>query len=473
MYRFLAYCRQPVHNVWFITFSGVGLLWGLWLGQWLSLSAWTLLCLVMIPRIWKHRRRWKVSLAMMIGIIPGVIWAQMVQADITRYQEIFGQDVLVSGFIATDPVYGEKGEQQFAITHVVIYGRSYPGQMSLSTYSYHDISRGDSVTLQGKIRPGYGSKQAAMSFAEIIQWQENHDVINTARTWFAAQVRSSIAEPMASLGLGFVIGQRSALPDNLDETLKIVGLTHIVVASGYNLTILVRAARRLFESISAYLSVVTASGLMVGFILLSGMSPSLVRAGVVSGLGLLAWWYGRRFHPIVLIVLAMVITALWWPPYLWSDLGWWLSFLAFYGVLVLASIMKKLFHITSIVSSIVVETISATIMTLPLIIVVFSTVAPLTLPANVLVVPFVPLAMIATTIAGLMNALIPSLGGFFGAPAQLVLEVMIREAEWLASLQAPMQITMPASVMVIIYGIIIIGSLWLYHHLDIRDDSVV
>lgn len=466
--------REPVHGVWFVAALLSGVLAGLWLGQWARGSYWFLAVSVGLSAVMVRRRqRWKLTLFLMVGLVAGVIWAGGVRQDINRYQQFYGREVKVQGVINDDPTYGERGEQRFTLTRVVIYGENYPGIISASTYSFHDISRGDSVELQGKMRAGFGSKQAAVSFANLTQWRENHGMIDSLRTWFAAQVRSSIAEPMASLGLGFIIGQRSALPEQLDATLKAVGLTHIVVASGYNLTILVRLARRVFEKVSAYLSLVTAGGLIVGFIVLSGASPSLVRAGVVSGLGLAAWWYGRYFHPVVLIVLAMAITAIWWPPYLWSDLGWWLSFLAFYGVLVIASILKKLLHITGVMMSIVIETISATIMTLPLIIVVFNTVAPLTILANILIVPLVPLAMLLATFAGIMAALMPSAAGFFGGPAQLLLEMMVREAEWVASLHAPVTVTMPVEMMIGLYCVVIVGSLYLYHRLDIQKDSVV
>lgn len=51
-----------------------------------------------------------------------------------------------------------------------------------------------------------------------------------ARDRFAEALRRVIIEPSASLGLGFVIGQRSELPPKLDDELRMVRLTHIVVA---------------------------------------------------------------------------------------------------------------------------------------------------------------------------------------------------------------------------------------------------
>ncbi len=76
------------------------------------------------------------------------------------------------------------------------------------------------------------------------------------------------------------------------------------------------------------------------------MSPSMSRAGLVAGLSLLAWYYGRRIHPLVLLPLAMAITVMVQPSYAWGDLGWQLSFAAFAGVLIGAPLIQAYFLAT-------------------------------------------------------------------------------------------------------------------------------
>jgi competence protein ComEC len=142
-------------------------------------------------------------------------------------------------------------------------------------------------------------------------------------------VRRSIAEPESSLGIGYLLGQKNNLPSDLVEALKATALTHIVVASGYNLTILVRLGRRLFAKISKYLAMLTSVSLIIGFVAMTGLSPSMTRAGLVSLLSLWAWYVGRKFHPVQLILLVAAGSALLYPVYVWSDIGWLLSFVAF------------------------------------------------------------------------------------------------------------------------------------------------
>ena len=51
----------------------------------------------------------------------------------------------------------------------------------------------------------------------------------------------------------------------------------------------------------------------------------------MSGLGLLAWYFGRVIRPSVLLLVSGAATGLVNPLYVWGDPGWYLSFLAFAG----------------------------------------------------------------------------------------------------------------------------------------------
>ena len=90
-------------------------------------------------------------------------------------------------------------------------------------------------------------------------------------------------ESESALGLGFLLGLRRAMPAELSDNLKIAGLTHIVVASGYNLTILVRLARRLFAKRSKYLAMLSAAVMIIGFMAVTGFKPQYVEGWFGGG----------------------------------------------------------------------------------------------------------------------------------------------------------------------------------------------
>lgn len=263
------------------------------------------------------------------------------------------------------------------------------------------------------------------------------------------------------------------------EALKIAGLTHIIVASGYNLTILVRLARRLFAKISKYLATLVSCSLVLGFIAMTGASPSMVRAGLVTGLSLLAWYVGRKFHPVVLLGLVSVITVLCNPSYAWGDMGWMLSFAAFAGVIIVAPVLTAYFFSADKVPAIIqilLETLAAQLVTAPIIMAAFGQLSVISLLANILVGPFIPLAMLLTSIGGVSGLIIPSIAHVIGWPAQMMLDAMIVVVNWCAEQSwAAVELQVPWWIAALWYGLII-AAVWFMKWRSgyrLRDASIV
>jgi competence protein ComEC len=235
-----------------------------------------------------------------------------------------------------------------------------------------------------------------------------NSIINL-KNGFSKNISSILDKTESALALGFLIGEKDSLPSDFSLALQAAGLTHIVVASGYNLTILVRLAKRLFQKISKYLVAFSGFTLIIGFLMITGLSPSMFRAAIVASLSLLAWYYGRNFHPLVLILITMGITVFIDPYYIWGNLSWQLSFAAFVGVLILAPLlMRYLFRDgkTNLVFQILIETFSAQVLTAPLILASFGQFSNVSIIANLLVLPLVPIAMLLTFIAGFFGPII-------------------------------------------------------------------
>lgn len=374
-----------------------------------------------------------IMVVIIAGLLIGLWRGAQEQMALTLYDPVMGRAVAMRGALLDDADIDKRGGMVMRLGALESRGRSLPGQLWLVSDGKLTVQRGDVVTFEGKLAEGFGSFAASVRHPRIINIEQRSrdDAALALRDGFVDHARAIISEPQASLGIGYVVGQRRALPEELDHALKIAGLTHIVVASGYNLTILVRLARRLFEKISRYQATLSAAIMIMGFIAVTGMSPSMVRAGLVSGLSLWAWYVGRKFHPITLLAVALAVTVLWQPSYAWGDLGWQLSFAAFAGVMILAPLVHAYFwgnNTPSTWRQIMVETVSAQIATMPIIVLAFgklSLIAPL---SNLLILPFVPLAMMLTFLASVTHWLLPSLA-IVGLPAQWLLGYMTYIAE--------------------------------------------
>ena len=106
------------------------------------------------------------------------------------------------------------------------------------------------------------------------------DIMFSARDWFAGRIESIVPETEAKLGLSYLLGLKAGLPKDLSESLRAVGLTHIVVASGAHLAILVEIAKKIFGKISRFAGVLFSGVLIVLFMAMVGWTPSILRAGV-------------------------------------------------------------------------------------------------------------------------------------------------------------------------------------------------
>lgn len=436
--------RVKIHTSWLIALGCFGVIVGVIVtpsiaSDWFYSSVWLLLGLVLVAiSVWRGRR-YVLPLILVGGCLIGLWRGSVSQQELVVYKTLIGHTTEVSGKVTEDADIGKNGELVLRLNNILIDGRSVAGNVWVSAGTKVDIKRGDIVTASGKLAPGFGGFAASMYRAKIVRVErlQPGDVARRVRDGFADTVRMAIPEPQASLGIGYLVGQRRALPPELSEALQIAGLTHVIVASGYNLTILVRLARRLFVRLSKYLAALSAGSMIVAFIAVTGVSPSMSRAGLVAGLSLLAWYYGRKFHPLVLLPFAAAVTLLINPSYGWNDLGWQLSFAAFGGVMILAPLTQRyLFGDTApgTIRQILGETVTAQLATLPILVAAFGQFSNVAVIANLLILPLVPLAMLLTFIAGVGALVTPSLASLIGLPATWLLHYMTATAEYLAHL---------------------------------------
>jgi competence protein ComEC len=436
--------------------------------------------LLALGSLWRQRL-YVIPFVIIAGLIIGLWRGSITQVELAPYHRLVGHSVTLTGTVTEDVDIGKDDEIIIRLKVSEIDQQPMTGKVWISTTTTADIKRGDHMTVKGKLSDGFGSFAASVYRAKLISVQrpEPGDVARQLRDGFADGVRQAVPEPQASLGIGYVVGQRRALPEDLVQALQIAGLTHVIVASGYNLTILVRLARRLFVRVSKYLSALSAGGMIVVFMAVTGLSPSMSRAGLVAGLSLLAWYYGRKFHPMVLLPFAAAITLLINPSFGWNDLGWQLSFAAFAGVMIVAPLLQRYFFgdkKPGTIRQILGETICAQIVTLPILVLAFGQFSNIAVIANLLVLPLVPLAMLLTFIAGIAGLIVPALAPSLGLPADWLLGYMIQVAQYLSQLPwAQTQLTIDGWTVALCYGVLAAGCIYVWRatKFNLRDSNVV
>jgi competence protein ComEC len=435
--------QSKIHVSWHIAMLCFGFLLGVAIVPFvpitLPLFPFAATALIVCFVVFWRRSAWLLVVVCLAGILLGFLRGSSVHTHTREAAKYVGQTVVVEGTIVDDPTLAPSDGQRVTLRDIQINGHAIGGVIWAETNAHAKIKRSDTVRLQGVLHERFGTFSGSMFRAQLVSAErtKHGDVGLELRDWFAGAVRAHLPALEADLGLGYLLGQRSDLPESMNEKLQLLGLTHVVVASGYNLTILVRFARRLLVRHSKYLATASAAGMIVGFVLITGFSPSMSRAALVTGLALAAWYVGRRIHPLVLLPFAAAITLCFNPSYVWGDIGWYLSFTSFAGVLLLAPIVRAYFygsHEPPMLVGIFIETMSAQMVTFPLTAFIFGQYALLALPANMLILPFVPLAMACTFIAGLVQIIVPFAAPFIALPAKMVLRYMTFVIDWLGAI---------------------------------------
>jgi competence protein ComEC len=272
-----------------------------------------------------------------------------------------------------------------------------------------------------------------------------------------------VPEPEAALGAGILLGVRSAIPPEISDAFAAAGLTHVVAISGWNIAIvaaLVTGAVRPLASRPGgrWTTTVVAAATVGGYVLLTGASPSVVRAALMAAAMLVGRLGGSRAHAASALALAALVMLLVAPPVLW-DVGFQLSLLATAGLIWFGTpIEGRLRRWPAWIREPVALTLAAQLTTLPVILVNFerlSLVAPI---ANVLVVPFVPIAMLFSAFASVVGMLdgamhVPILGDALawlaGGAAWLVLRIIVWLGATVASVPyAAIDVSVPPAVAV-------------------------
>lgn len=427
-----------------------------------------LIAIAVLVLAMRKRNVFKLILIIVLAFGLGLWRGGIVHDRLSVYEFLFDEKMTITAKAQDDANYNKYKQLSFNAGNLELEdGTILPGKILVSGYGSNSILQGDIVQLEGKLRPAYGTYVAKMSYAQINVIEHHPELIAEFRRSFVNGMNNALPEPASSFAMGILVGQRATLPESVKQDLLMVGLTHIIAVSGYNLTIILRASKGLLAKQSKRLSLFLSIGLIVVFLLITGSSASIVRASIVSMLSIWALYYGRNIKPLNLIALAAAITAWANPLYVWADMGWYLSFLAFYGVLVLAPLVATRLKPrlrNSLLVMIAVESICAEVMTLPYVLHNFEQLSLVGLPANVLVVALIPLAMLLSLFAGLTGMFVVSIAGWIAFPAKILITYMLDVAHILG--QTPHgfieNIAMSQQQMISLYILILIitSLLW-------------
>ncbi|MEO5877462.1 MAG: ComEC/Rec2 family competence protein [Streptosporangiaceae bacterium] len=222
---------------------------------------------------------------------------------------------------------------------------------------------------------------------------------------------------------GMVVGDTSGLDPGLAEQFKDAGLVHCMVVSGANLAILTLAvlwlARRV--GLGNRRGPPVAAVVVLGFVLVAGLEPSVLRATVMGLIGLVAVWTGRERQGIPALATAVIVLVL-ADPGLARSYGFALSASATLGLLVLGPPWRDHLRRCGLprrVAEMIAIATAAEVAVAPIVVLLSGKVSLVAIGANVLAEPGIALA----TVLGFATAVV----ALISMPAA---QLLVRPAGW-------------------------------------------
>lgn len=228
---------------------------------------------------------------------------------------------------------------------------------------------------------------------------------------FLNKINFAIRSPESLLMGGLILGEKSQFDQSLRQSFVDTGTIHIVALSGYNVTIVAEWIMKLFKQIPF---IPKNFGIGMGifaiilFVLMTGGSSTAIRAGIMATLALVARATGRNYDVARALILAGVFMIILNPLLLVYDVSFQLSFIATVAVIFLAPRIEKYFQWVTEkfqLRDIITVTCAAYIFVAPFILYKMGNFSLVALPANLLVLPFIPLTMMLGFMTGLTGLL--------------------------------------------------------------------
>ncbi len=395
------------------------------------------------------------------------------------YDHYINQTITVSGIVVDEPDERE--------SHQRLLIRTDTEKILVTTDLFPRFSYGDKVAVSGRVmKPenfetktgrafnyiSYLSKDDIyyqISFANVIL--EGKGYGNGVKTFlfstkklFLESISKIIPDPQSALLGGLVVGAKQSLGSELQEQFRKTGIIHIVVLSGYNVTIVAEFIMRIFSFLPLLYGMSLGVVSIILFALMTGASATIVRASVMAILVVLARATGKTHEITRMLLLAALVMLIHNPKILLHDPSFQLSFLATVGLIHVSPHIEKYFSFISEkfqLRQFATATVSTQIFVLPLLLYMTGELSLVALPVNLLILVVIPLTMLFGFVAGTVGLLsqLVALPFAFVAYSLLTYELWIVElfsSFAFASIQTPSIGILGVLLIYVVYAMVLV-----------------
>lgn len=345
---------------------------------------------------------------------------------------------------------------------------------------------GDRLKIEGRVECGQLgkdcnrlviSKPAVVSLGEVSlnPWQK---LAFTVRTRYLELYLGLFDRDQASLLSGVVLGS-SGLDRQFKDKLADVGLTHVVAASGMNVSLFsgfvlwmlsLLKVRQIYKAILVGI-------MMLFYSTITGFEPPIVRAAVMASFTIIGGLSGRQNSSLGGLLTAAYL-MLWASPKLIMSISFLLSFSAMTGQTILSSSSVEVRRGESLVADIISvltrdfrQSVAAILATFPIVLTFFAKFSLVSVFTNALVLWTVEPLMILGGIAGIVGMVSMKLAGMIALPTGVLLDFFL----WVVNFFGREEFLLKLNVswlFVVGYYFLLAGVVW-WWKVSWKEDRIV
>lgn len=342
------------------------------------------------------------------------------------------------------------------LEHLTVAGRSVEAGGAVVVFapaaSWTDVLPGQRITARVKVAVYEGSG----TVVAVLRADDPPRRIDPPPAWqrWAGAMRHRLADaagavlPADRAGLlpGLIVGDTSALTDEVREDFRVAGLTHLTAVSGANVSIVLGAVLLVVRAVGLgpRIGTLLAATALAFFVVLVRPSASVVRAAAMGSIGLLAFVTGRERQalPALCAAVGALLIAM---PDLAVDVGFALSVSATAALIVAAppvvAGLERRGWPRPVAETTAMAAV-ASVVTAPIVAAISGTVSLVSIGANVLVAPVLaPLTVLGSALA-VVAPLAPGVGGLLARGTDPMVWWLVTVADRAAALPSA-QVSVP------------------------------
>ena len=305
-----------------------------------------------------------------------------------KVRSFIGKDVVLEGVVLS---------KESASQYLFTVGSKDVGEVLLNVRGYPVIHTGQKCIVMGNlVEPSsfedfdykrYLFRKGIYAILNVKEYEcENSgSTLLLLRSKLEGVIERGLPEPESSLLIGILFGSKRVFTKEFSESLRISGLSHIIAASGYNISLLAVGVDKVVGQSRGKSTLLLKIVIIWMFTIFAGFSSSLVRASTMSSIYFLILFLGRDISKAVTITVCVTLLIS-LNPFIIYDIGFLLSLFSTVGLIFFPNCFK---FTSKWVKESILPTLTCIIFTLPIVVHFFGKISLVSMLSNLLATPII------------------------------------------------------------------------------------